>query len=67
MTVIVTWDECPGQLATQAAPLPIPRYCHLRDVQTLNRLMGNGNYTWIEFAGAKRPTLVSQTRRYLEP
>ena len=66
MNEIATTAECPTQSATPAASLSIPGYRHIRDAQALNRLTGNGNYTWIEFAGVKNPVLISQTLRYFE-
>lgn len=66
MNEITTTVECPTQLATPVASLLIPGYRHVQDAQALNRLTGNGNYTWIEFAGEKRPVLISQTLKYFE-
>lgn len=66
MNELTTTAECPIQSAIPAASLSIPGYRHIRDAQALNRLTGNGNYTWIELAGVKSPVLISQTLKYFE-
>lgn len=66
MSQLMTADKRSTRWETQAAPLWIPGYRHIQDAQALNRLTGNGNYTWIELATEKRPVLVSQTLTYFE-
>ncbi len=66
MNELPTLQEDPTRPATPAAPLSIPGYRHIQDPQALNRLTGNGNYTWIEFAGVKSPVLISQTLKHFE-
>lgn len=51
---------------TRIEPVRIPDYRHLQDAQSLTRLTGNGNYTWIELMGQQKPILVSQTLKYFE-
>lgn len=55
-----------GRPLAAAESLVVPGYRHVRDDQMLNRLTGNGNYTWIELTNEKQPVLVSQTLKYFE-
>ena len=62
----ITADERPARQGTKTTPLSIPGYRHIQDIQALNCLTGNGNYTWVEFVGEKKPVLVSQTLKHFE-